>query len=149
MKALSLTQPWATLVAIGAKRYETRDWRTAYRGTIAIHAAKNMPRTAADLCMEEPFRGALRAAGYQLPADLPRGCLVGAADIFDCIPAEEAEAYLQLMDGTELAFGDYRPGRWAWKLANAWAFKQPVPCRGNVNLWEIPAEVWQQCTCNG
>ena len=38
MKALSLRQPWATLVAIGAKQIETRSWSTAYRGTIAIHA---------------------------------------------------------------------------------------------------------------
>ncbi len=40
MKALTLTQPWASLVAVGAKRIETRSWETNYRGTIAIHAAK-------------------------------------------------------------------------------------------------------------
>lgn len=40
MKALTLTQPYATLVAIGEKRLETRSWRTSYRGPLAIHAAK-------------------------------------------------------------------------------------------------------------
>ena len=40
MKALTLTQPWATLIAVGAKRIETRSWGTSYRGRIAIHAAK-------------------------------------------------------------------------------------------------------------
>ena len=43
MKALTLTQPWASLVAIGAKRIETRSWSTPYRGLLAIHAAKGFP----------------------------------------------------------------------------------------------------------
>ena len=43
MKAITLTQPWATLVAIGAKRIETRSWRTFYRGPLAIHAGKTLP----------------------------------------------------------------------------------------------------------
>ena len=40
MKALTLYQPWATLVAIGAKKIETRSWSTPYRGPLAIHAGK-------------------------------------------------------------------------------------------------------------
>ncbi len=40
MKALTLTQPWAHLVAVGAKRVETRSWPTPYRGPLAIHAAQ-------------------------------------------------------------------------------------------------------------
>ena len=43
MKALSLTQPWATLVVIGAKRIETRFWHTSYVGPLLIHAAKAIP----------------------------------------------------------------------------------------------------------
>ena len=40
MKALSLTQPWASLVADGRKTTETRSWLTHYRGPLAIHATK-------------------------------------------------------------------------------------------------------------
>lgn len=43
MKALTVHQPWATLIAIGAKRLETRSWSTSYRGPLAIHAAKSRP----------------------------------------------------------------------------------------------------------
>ena len=46
MKALTLTQPWASLVACGAKTIETRSWRTPYRGPVAIHAAKGFPADA-------------------------------------------------------------------------------------------------------
>jgi hypothetical protein len=43
MKAITLHQPWATLVAIEQKKIETRSWPTSYRGPLAIHAAKTMP----------------------------------------------------------------------------------------------------------
>lgn len=43
MKALTLHQPWATLVAVGAKQVETRGWATRYRGPIAIHAGHRRP----------------------------------------------------------------------------------------------------------
>ena len=53
MKALTLTQPWATLVAIGAKRIETRSWRTSYRGPLAIHAAKGFPKWAREFAQDD------------------------------------------------------------------------------------------------
>jgi len=60
MKAITLTQPWATLVAIGAKQIETRPWSTSYRGQLAIHAAKGLgsvggKRGLSELCGQEPF----------------------------------------------------------------------------------------------
>ena len=39
MKAITIWQPWATLLPLGVKLYETRSWATSYRGPIAIHAA--------------------------------------------------------------------------------------------------------------
>ena len=62
MKAITLTQPWATLVAMGAKQVETRSWSTAYRGQIAIHAAKGYPKEARELCETEPFKSILLPA---------------------------------------------------------------------------------------
>ena len=41
MRLLSLHEPWATLMALKAKRIETRDWTTSYRGPLAIHASKH------------------------------------------------------------------------------------------------------------
>jgi hypothetical protein len=64
MKALSLWQPHATLVAIGAKPYETRSWETSYRGPLAIYATVNFPKQARLLCGQEPF---LRARAGRLP----------------------------------------------------------------------------------
>lgn len=44
MKALTLWQPWASLIALGEKRYETRSWATSYRGLLAIHASAPKPQ---------------------------------------------------------------------------------------------------------
>ena len=43
MKALTIMQPWASLIACGAKTIETRSWPTKYRGPIAIHAGMKDP----------------------------------------------------------------------------------------------------------
>jgi len=63
-KVLTLTQPWATLVAIGAKKCETRSWSTSYRGDLLIHAAKGLgpvggKRGLRALCGTRPFFEAL------------------------------------------------------------------------------------------
>lgn len=60
MKAISLWQPWATLIATGAKQIETRSWATSYRGPIAIHAAKRKVRKELiELAEWEEYRAAL------------------------------------------------------------------------------------------
>lgn len=64
---LTLTQPYATLVALGAKQFETRDWGTRYRGALLIHAGKGLGPVGGqqgliDLCLSEPFRSVLLAA---------------------------------------------------------------------------------------
>ena len=86
MKTLSFIQPWATLVAIGAKRIETRSFSLGYHGPIAIHASKGFPRWAIELCFAEPFRSALSAAGIKQPADLPRGAVLATANLVDVVP---------------------------------------------------------------
>ena len=43
MRALTLTQPWASLIALLLKTYETRSWRTATtRGPLLIHASREV-----------------------------------------------------------------------------------------------------------
>lgn len=155
MKALTLTQPWATLIAIGAKRIETRSWRTDYCGPIAIHAAKGLadfPNEAAmwDLALSEPFRAALTEGGYGNPGRLPRGCVVAVAFLAGCrfVEGFRANQPHRFTDGytastaewwlteQEAAFGDYTPGRYAWLLADVRRLDEPIPARGALGLWD-------------
>lgn len=62
VKAISLWQPWATLVAVGAKTIETRNRRTSNSGRIAIHAAGRVSRELNELCTRSPFKEALAVA---------------------------------------------------------------------------------------
>ncbi len=41
MKAISLKEPWASLILKGQKTIETRKWSTSYRGKILLCASKN------------------------------------------------------------------------------------------------------------
>jgi len=60
MKALSLWQPWASAIALGSKRIETRGWATSYRGPLAIHAAKRCVKgELADMDCDNEWMGAL------------------------------------------------------------------------------------------
>lgn len=153
MKALSLTQPFATLIACGAKRIETRSWpapRAAIGQRIAIHASKAFPQEEKDYAMtSHPIRRALIAAvrgGYVAGVtinDLPRGGVVALATLQGCYAMNTA-GYRQithLLTDDERAFGGYSDGRYAWVLADALAI-EPIPARGSLGLWDWEPPDW-------
>lgn len=142
MRCLTLRQPWASLVAIGAKRIETRSWRTAHRGPLAIHAAKGFPQWAMDIVHDKkdgkPFRDALQAAGIVTLEDLPRGCVIATCRIANVVPTERITDPRCFFNAPprEIALGDYTPGRWGWILQDIEALPEPIPARGYLGLWE-------------
>jgi hypothetical protein len=135
IKALTLHQPWASLVALGVKTLETRSWWTAYRGPLAIHAAKAFGVSNQALCHQEPFKVALLAGGFEQVSDLPLGAVVALADLKSCKEmTKEWLAYTNLSD-QERAFGHYALGRYAWHLVNVQPVNPPIPARGAQGLW--------------
>lgn len=149
MKALTLTQPWATLVALGAKKFETRGWRTHYTGWLAIHASKRWPRWAKDVCVEKPFYDALAAAGYinayaQIQGSaFPLGAIVVVVNLIDTTPTDAYGRSNRLyhLSDNEYYFGDWTSGRWAWALEDFHRLLDPIPCTGRLGLWDVPAEI--------
>ncbi len=142
MKALTLTQPWASLVILGRKRVETRPVLFKHRGPLAIHASR------------EVDEGAMRndkilAALVDLPIDpaktnweLPTGKVLGTVDVVDgarfvdapfpfCLPFPWWDA----IDELEQHFGNFATGRGGLLLANPRPFAQPIPARGMNGLW--------------
>ena len=157
MKAITVLQPWASLIACGAKKIETRSWATSYRGPIAIHAGKSEKYYGME--HQEPFLSALRSeilaikdvggsveAEYdEVGVDLPYGKVIAIADLVDCVkvvgydnfaksPILDRKSWL-LGDAKEIAFGDYSVGRYAWILDNVRRI-DPVPAKGKQRLWE-------------
>lgn len=152
MKALTLTQPWATLVAIRAKPVETRSWTTPYRGPLAIHAAKGFPREAIELCFEQPFVSSLPAASIALPSELPRGAVIAVCRLAGCfrITDQDRDDYELatgehiVLSATDFAFGDFTPGRFGWLLADVQPLPEPIPARGALGLWDWShSPVWE------
>lgn len=135
VRAITFSQPWASLVSVGAKRCETRSWRTDYTGPLAIHAAKTFPPWARGLCYTEPFASALKATGVRVPDELPLGAVVAVARLTGCFLLTPGE-WLDVSEGNELDFGDHTPGRIGWLLADVQPLCPPVPARGRPGLWD-------------
>lgn len=136
MKALSLTQPWATLVAIGAKRIETRSWKTSYRGELAIHASQYFPQYSRDLCWTPTFGGALVAAGITSLDQLPLGAVIAVGRLADVGSTDWMRTMrTDLLTPQELEFGNYDSGRYGWTCSDVVALNQPVRAKGALGLW--------------
>lgn len=148
MKAITIWQPWATLIVIRAKRFETRSWATKYRGPLAIHAAKKID---IDTCEQEPIKSILAEHGYTVE-NLPTGVVVATAELSECwevigksvvpVPGTHvltdssgSKMFGITQESNEFHFGDFTPGRFAWELIAMQQLPEPIPAKGQQGLW--------------
>jgi hypothetical protein len=151
VKALTLRQPWATLVAIGAKQIETRSWAPSYRGRIAIHAAKGFSKEDRRLVIDKydfyrPISDHFGVFAEELIDALPLGAIIAECRLVDCLPTQDMivnpaypsifRKHPELDTPLERAYGNYNPGRWAWLLADVNLLPKPIPVLGMLGLWE-------------
>ena len=141
MRAISLWQPWATFVALGLKKFETRSWGTAYRGPLLIHAAKR------------PMTGIEKELVYYLKneygdlcaclnnAEFPLGALVASCELFDVLESGKDFQPLEV-DPLEYDLGNYEQGRFAWKLLSIKAL-EPISFKGSQGFFHVPDSVLQ------
>lgn len=119
MKALTIKQPWASLIAAGVKDVENRTWDTRYRGPLLIHAGKGVETIPTGVV--ELFSYDARAV---LERDLPRGGIIARAQLVDVVTDSPSE------------WAGW--GQFHWVLAEV----EPVEfeaCRGMLGLWDHPA----------
>lgn len=129
MKALTISQPFASLIASGEKWIENRSWATNYRGWLAIHAGKGTQ--------------------YLTPAELrayPAGRIIAVAKLSACVRLNRS------LGATDLAIpGSSRTvaqavshahceGPWCWILDDVRRVEH-VPWRGSQGLWDVPEEI--------
>ncbi len=154
MLALSLIQPYASLIAWGHKRFETRSWQTRHRGPLAIHASARLTANTRLRCSEEPFRIALQDAllsrGISAPQShaslrkcLPFGAIVAVCQVVDCYHAEalvgpptSSRCRSQFRRGAVWAFGKL-PGT----LRNG---SRLVLANRPRSEWSLKPSVWQR-----
>lgn len=132
---ISLTQPWATLLAYGVKEWETRQWRRSYEGLIAIHASNSFPHEARLFAATKRVSGLLEAyAGVESPEQMPRGAIVGVGWMGQAVAAAKIASKLSAL---ERSLGNYQPGRWAFPFSNAVPLFEPVSLRGTLMLFDL------------
>lgn len=135
MKALSVKQPFAGLIAAGIKTLETRTWYTSYRGPLLICASLR----AHSLFQSYDYRtGILKLDNYSaphrykipLPLFEPSGVALCVVDLIDIVRFDRNE------EMEKAACCDYYEGAWAWQLANPRLVKQ-VPVKGKIWLFGV------------
>lgn len=136
MLALSIRQPWASLIIKAGKDIENRDWPTRVRGRILVHAAKGMTRDehedaiafAVSAIRADPRNAGatqvrtLRELGFAAE-DLPRGGFVGTVEIVDCVQHSDSPWFV---------------GRYGFVLRDP----QPmdfVPWKGQLGFFDVTA----------
>jgi len=138
MKVISILQPWASLVALGHKRIETRSWNTKYRGELLIHASAKFTKQQEVLSHE--FYMMVRDSRIY---HCHRGAIIGKVNLVAVVEVEALVAFPVGYYGDnryelteqELAFGDYSPGRYGWLLSEPILFNNPIPAKGQLGLW--------------
>lgn len=126
MKALTIHQPWAWLIAAGHKRVENRSQPTNYRGPLAIHAG--LSQASIHLLDCEALR---RAADLPALDELVFGAVIGTVELYDCVPFDEAPCEPN-------AAYDFYCGPWCWLLRDARPLSRPVPWRGSQGFFNVP-----------
>jgi hypothetical protein len=130
MKALTISQPFASLIANGEKWVENRRWGTSYRGPLAIHAGK----------------GTQYLDRNEL-AQYPSGCIIAIARIVACVELSVVRSSTLATIGgrtlEEFLNHEHTEGPWCWVLDNVRELPDPVQCKGAQGLWD-----WKQVTAN-
>ncbi|PLT29637.1 ASCH domain-containing protein [Peribacillus deserti] len=143
MKVLSMIQPWASLFVIGEAKYETRTWRTKYRGPLAIHTSKKVDKPA---CRLDGVEALLNKHGYTVD-NLPTGMIIGVCTLQNCIRVVENNgtwAVLEdgrIISGNDLFLGDYSVGGYVWEIEDMRQLDEYIPAKGQLGLWEYNGEI--------
>jgi hypothetical protein len=135
MKAITVSQPYADLIARGEKWVENRTWRLSYTGPLAIHAGRGTQYlTRAEL------------AAY------PTGCIVAVVDLvgYATISAVQrnreygpTQEYFRSrgLDLEAFLAHEHTEGPCCWLLANVRRLEKPIAIPGQQGLWEVPPMV--------
>lgn len=143
MKAFTIWQPWASALALGFKEYETRGWRTNYRGWLLIHAAKvlTMDQVRFHSAAVHNLRATYEPDSKSLLEfeDNPQlGAIIADAWLADCIPTDGLEVSPQ-----EAFFGDFSSGRFAWKFTHVRKLDEPLIWPGAQGIWDTATYLTQ------
>ena len=118
MKALSIRQPWASMIILGHKDVENRNWQGKHRGTLFIHASKTWDQKGADWITDRfpHLEKEVLQSKYQ------RGGLIGSVVMTACISYSNSPWFF---------------GKWGFVFIDPKPMKF-MPCPGSLNFFDVP-----------
>lgn len=125
MKALTIKEPFASLIKNKVKHVETRSFKTNYRGEIYIHAGiskDNLKRTDVMNLIDD--------------SKLSFGNIICKCTLVDCVYMDEEFIKQIKKDKIEFICGNYQIGRYAWILDNVEEVKE-IPIKGKLGIWNF------------
>lgn len=139
-KVITLRQPWAGLLVMGLKKFETRSWATAHRGRIYVHASAKIDAVGKHLIEDlQKYDKRFEIGSIIRKACMETGKIIGHVDIVDVHSTDEP--LKPEITGSEYRFGDYSPGRHYWETTNARRLFRPIPAKGQLSIWNIDDEI--------
>lgn len=130
MKALTICQPFAHLIARGVKRVENRTWSTSYRGPLAIHAGKSMAWT----------NQATVDRWVEWGDPMAFGAVVGMAKLIDVLHIDKIKSGDCEDSYPWLHAHEHVSGPWCWVLGDVVRIA-PVKWKGAQGFWDLPDEI--------
>ena len=122
MKALTIKQPWVHAILREGKDIENRSWQRSFRGWLALHASA------------QPRRDVVFPRGIRIPDldSLDYSAVCGVARVTGIVSDSRSKWFWHPGEGST---------NYGWLLADVTPLKRPIPCKGALGLWEVPAEI--------
>lgn len=127
MKALTICQPYAEMIARGDKRVENRTWFTSHRGPLYIHAGKSREWLDGDTDDE---------LAEEFGRQIEFGAIVATCRLVDCLHIDKIEAGQYDARFPWLRTHEHTNGEWCWVLDEIQRLPQPIVINGKQGLWE-------------
>lgn len=136
MKALSIIEPWATLIKEGKKVIETRSWKTSYRGELLIHASSKKIKKNDEHIIELLKLIPDISMGY--------GHILCKCKLVDCIFMDQKFLDEIKQNKQEFLCGEYSVGRYAWILEDVVPLEKTILAKGHLGIWnfETKGAIW-------
>lgn len=162
MKALSIKQPWASLICtprkdnplLGINDIENRTWRTHFRGKVYIHASAKIALVdfTQNQIKELESKGiTITGAGYPLQW-LVTSAIIGEVEIIDCV-VNHHSIWAEKTAGKYVGDGVFVLSEkpiYNWVLANPVLYDKPIlNVKGKLSFWEFEKlEESEFCECS-
>jgi hypothetical protein len=124
MRAITVKQPWASLIMHCGKDVENRSWSTSFRGRVAIHSSKKT-----DAYKWLSANVIAQKEDESIPLDLPNGCVLGTVEIYDCVKSCKSPWFM---------------GEYGFLLRDPKILNTPIPCKGKLGFWQLPDDIAEQ-----